>query len=452
MLLYDFLVSDSEGAKEDLALVTWDDKASWSELSEASHLAVQWLKPLAKKRVGFQFCPSVGGFATLAALDFLECDAFLLDEQLTPEAANAVAAEFSFDAIVQGTKTAKPDDGKIDSNGADAKTLGPDAICPGVTILTSGTEGKPKAARHTWESLARPVRVSDSARGLTWMLAFRPHLYAGLQVILQCLANRGCLVVPRFRSEVDEIASMIVEHRVECVSATPSYWRRLVLFTEKDFWKKAAVRQITLGGEIVDQQILDALTARFPMARIVHIYATTELGRCFAVTDKRAGFPASLLDGETDDGIELRIEDGQLLAKSANSMQSYVAEKATKTASDGWWRTGDLIERAGDRVYFLGRAGDTINVGGNKVQPAQVEQIIRTVDGVANAQVYGVPSSITGQLVACRIVCKESSSEESVRELLPDAFEALSSFQKPRVLEFVDEIEIADSGKTVRSR
>ena len=245
--------------------------------------------------------------------------------------------------------------------------------------------------------------------------------------------------------------SMIIEHGVQCISATPSYWRRLVLFTDESFWQDAAVTQITLGGEIVDQQILDALAQRFPNARIVHIYATTELGRCFTVTDGQAGFPASLLDGETSDGITLRIENGQLLAKSANAMQKYVSKQVKPSASDGWWQTGDLVERVNDRVFFLGRAGDTINVGGNKVQPAQVEQILLRIPGVANAQVYGVPSSITGQLVACRIVCEQSSNEETVRSSLSNALEALSSFQRPRVLEFVDKIELADSGKALRS-
>jgi hypothetical protein len=81
--------------------------------------------------------------------------------------------------------------------------------------------------------------------------------------------------------------------------------------------------QVTLGGEVVDQQILDSLRRTFPHARIVHIYATTELGRCFSVTDGRAGFPARYLTEPTADGVVLGVEDGELVVRSANAMEGY---------------------------------------------------------------------------------------------------------------------------------
>ena len=68
----------------------------------------------------------------------------------------------------------------------------------------------------------------------------------------------------------------------------------------------------SLWGEVADQGLLDALHRFYPCARIVHIYATTELGRCFSIKDGRAGFPVSLLDVPSEDGICLKIEDGEL--------------------------------------------------------------------------------------------------------------------------------------------
>ncbi len=446
MRLYSLLTDRAKSpAASDLAFITWDSQATWSQLSERIESAKQWLTPVAGGRVAFRFCPNVGGFATLAALDFHQCNVFLLDEDYSAEATQQAVDNFQLNAVVTASSTSDPTAGSqlpISQSSASAAS--------GVTILTSGTEGKPKAAQHTWESLARPVRTPANVDRRRWLLAFRPHLYAGLQVILQCFAEAGCLVVPRFGSDVSDIVSMMIDHKVQSVSATPSYWRRLVLNTDRDLWRKASVQQITLGGEIVDQQILNALAERFPEARIVHIYATTELGRCFAVSDQLAGFPVSLLDQPTSDGVELRVKDDQLCVKSANAMQHYVATSSQDRFEEGWWLTGDLVEITGDRVLFLGRAGDTINVGGNKVQPAQVENIIRQIPGVANAQVYGTPSSITGQLVACRIVCERETTEETIRKQLPAVTSSLSSFQRPRLYEFVDEIAIADSGKTTR--
>ena len=200
MRFYDFL-ANSDGPAGQATLITWDDRATKSELNEAIRLAIEWLQPLAEMRVGFQFCPSVGGFATLAALDYLGCDTFLLDEQFSPSSTAKVADEFELCAMVDGSRTSNPVEGTLIRY--DSAKQPPN---PGVTILTSGTEGIPKAARHTWESLVRPVRIRKNVGGLSWLLAFRPHLYAGLQVILQCLANQGCLVIPRFGSEVVDVA------------------------------------------------------------------------------------------------------------------------------------------------------------------------------------------------------------------------------------------------------
>ncbi len=76
---------------------------------------------------------------------------------------------------------------------------------------------------------------------------------------------------------------------------------------------------------MVDQGLLDQLHARFPQARIVHIYATTELGRCFSVADGRAGFPTSYLNQPTRDGVWLRLAGDELEVQSANGMVGYHA-------------------------------------------------------------------------------------------------------------------------------
>ena len=449
MLFHDFLTrpaASRQVAADSQALVTWNDQVTWNELTSAIESAKHWIAPLAGQRVGFQFCPSVGGFANLAALDYHACDACLLDQQLPTATALEMAEELALNALLSGSDSSDPTTCEI----TQFRSTPDRASSPGVTILTSGTEGRPKAACHTWQSLSRPIRVRDDAANLTWLLAFQPHLYAGLQVILQCFANSGCLVVPRKDADVTDVIRMILDQKVQCVSATPSYWRRLMLMSEQEHWRGAAIRQITLGGEIVDQQILDVLASQFPAARIVHIFATTELGRCFAVTDRQAGFPAALLDHPTSDGIELRIQEGQLWVKSANAMQHY--QSHDKKTTEGWWCTGDLVERSGNRVFFLGRSGNTINVGGNKVQPAQLENVIRQVAGVADAQVYGVPSSITGQIVACRIVRQPHVTEDVVRANLTNATTRLAAFERPRVYEFVDQIELTPAGKLDRAR
>jgi acyl-CoA synthetase (AMP-forming)/AMP-acid ligase II len=268
-------------------------------------------------------------------------------------------------------------------------------------------------------------------------------LYAGVQVILQCFANRGCLAVSESDASPAAIAQFMRDAHVQFASATASYWRRLVLFAPAAVLREVPLVQITLGGEVVDQQILDALRANFPQARLTHIYATTELGRCFSVSDAKAGFPISLLDGPSQEGTELRIADGELLARSRNSMPSISAD---------WFHTGDMVEIVGDRVFFVSRRSEIINVGGNKVHPIEVERVIRQVSGVSDVRVYGKRSSIAGELVACEIVAADGRRDvEEVRnDVKRRCIDELAPFQRPRLIHFVSEISLERSGKTTR--
>ena len=202
-----------------------------------------------------------------------------------------------------------------------------------------------------------------------------------------------------------------------------------------------------MGGEAVDQATLDSLQRLFPSIRIVHIYATTELGRCFSVTDGLAGFPARFLDCVSPDGVEIRIDNGELIVKSSNAMRRY--DQAADYKHDAWFSTGDLVSREGERVLFVGRKTDIINVGGNKVHPVEVERVIRHVPGVAEVRVYGKTSSLVGQLVACDLVVangfEAAEVEQAVRAKTRDE---LVSFQRPRLISIVKEVPLTSAGKT----
>ena len=77
-----------------------------------------------------------------------------------------------------------------------------------------------------------------------------------------------------------------------------------------------------------------------------------------------------------------------------------------------WIATGDLIEQVGDRCYFAGRRTEILNVGGNKVHPLRVEQVVQQVPGVADVRVFGRPRPLVGQMVACEFVTAEGFEAE----------------------------------------
>ena len=391
--------------------------------------------------------PTAASVACLGALDELESDVFLLGANLDKNGQRQIAEKFKLSAIL---------DARIDRSEIIVETDEMPDPMPGtgsstVTILTSGTTGTPKASRHTWQSLFRPVRVGVFGETPRWMLTYQPHLYAGLQVMCQCFADYGTLVVSDWRANTDEIVKRISKHDVQFASGTPSFWRRFLLFADPALIREVRLQHIALGGEVVDQNVLDLIKDRFPSARVTHIYATTELGRCFSVTDGLAGFPRRFLEEESADGIMLRIEDGQLFVKSANAMMSYDPLSEQQVVPSEWFATGDMVDVTADRVYFLGRHADVINVGGNKVHPLEVESEIRSVQGVMDARVYPKTSSIAGQLVACQIVVDPNFDANQVRTIvLQQCGKKLLAFQRPRFVEVVPELSLSFAGKAIR--
>jgi acyl-CoA synthetase (AMP-forming)/AMP-acid ligase II len=431
-----------------VALVSTGVEVTWQQLSRLADEAVQRLGGLERQRVGVVAESSPGSIVALAALDRLASDAFLINPSLAADEREQLAQRFALTALLD----ARLADGRLQL--CERRLAGGDAGSgeATVTILTSGTTGAPKAAQHTWGSLLRPARAGVAASP-SWLLTYPLRLYAGLQVLCQCFTDRGTLVIAPPGASSDEIARLIVEREVEFASGTPSFWRKLLLFCDPELLVRSRLRQVTLGGEVVDQAVLDLLKRRLPRVRLVHVYASTEHGRCFSVTDEQAGFPRRFLDAVSPDGVQLKVEDGQLMIASRNAMRGYDKHSSSVELPTGdWWPTGDLVRLDGDRVFFEGRISDIINVGGHKVHPLEVERHVKEVPGVADASVFARRSSIAGQLVACEIVLAAGYTADAVRVAVARHCERLSSERRPRFIEFVPELAVSESGKTIRGR
>jgi acyl-coenzyme A synthetase/AMP-(fatty) acid ligase len=424
-----------------VAVAAIDGEISYAALADEIGSMVSGWAHLRCLRVGLCASPSARAIAALAALDELGCDAFLSG----PSSAESLAHEFQLGAVISQSL------GNPDSVFLSESTSETTAQAPGVTILTSGTTGKPKAAKHTWESLSRPVRKDPDFAGTRWLLAYPINLYAGLQVALQTLLNGATLIIPPDRTPVT-ISTYLTRWKVEYASGTPTFWRNLILFGSRDELSNSSLKQITMGGEPASQETLDLVHQVFPEARIVHVYATTELGRCFSVTDKRSGFPSRFLDSASEDGIAMRIQDGVLEVRSANAMTEYDSRSSVQGNTTDWFSTGDVVELRGDRVLFLGRKTDVINAGGHKVYPAKIEEFLRTVPGVAAARVYPKSNPITSEIVAADIVIKPGFEEAEVkRQVSRSGIELLAGYERPRLIRFVTELPVNAAGKIQRT-
>src|SRR5207244_350350 len=121
------------------------------------------------------------------------------------------------------------------------------------------------------------------------------------------------------------------------------------------------------------------------------------------------GFPASLVGAPGD--VEIAVDDGSLLLRSARNARRYIdGDRSTLARGDGFVDTGDIVERRGDRYYFLGRRSGLINVGGLKVYPEEIEAAINRHPAVRMSVVRSRKSPITGSLVAADVVLNGSGA------------------------------------------
>ena len=317
-------------------------------------------------------------------------------------------------------------------------------------IPTSGTTGTPKLVAHTWASLTRTVKAPTTAfADLRWGLLYDPARFAGLQVLLQALVGGSAVIIPVDYRDLSSAIPLLASMGCNALSATPSLWRKLAIAGLLD---RLEFRVITLGGEPADQRILDVLKKRFPTATIRHIYASTECGVGFSVADGMAGFPVHLLENPLGDvRFRVREADGTLLIKLDRMEQRFLAGSQMPEDSAGWVDTGDVIQRRGDRYYFLGRATGTINVGGQKVHPSVIEQVILTVSGVQAVRVFAKANPIVGAVAAAEVVAEPNHDAAAVRdEIIAACRRSLKRHEVPALVHFVDQIALSGTGKIHR--
>lgn len=316
-------------------------------------------------------------------------------------------------------------------------------------LATSGTTGTPKIVSHTIESLTRTIARSEVSSQLTWGLLYDPARFAGFQVVLQAMMSNAKLVVPSPDLDFEKKIEFLAANDCNALSATPSLWRKTLM---TKVVRQLDLKQVTLGGEIADQRILNSLARQFPSAAITHIFASTEAGVGFSVKDKRAGFPLTWLESGVR-GVEMKISDqGTLCLKNTHLNQNYLGGGGSIADSQGWIDTGDLVELDSERVYFKGRSNGAINIGGNKVIPEEVEARIIEVPGVAQVMVRAKSSSISGALVEALVLPESQLADTSalVKRIKKHCRQVMPSFKVPAFVRLVDELPIGLAGKIKR--
>jgi acyl-CoA synthetase (AMP-forming)/AMP-acid ligase II len=313
-------------------------------------------------------------------------------------------------------------------------------------LPTSGTTGIPKLIGHTLKTLTRSMSPRYVGDRYVWASLYHPRRFAGLQVLLQSWISGTPLILDDDFTMSPNYLARLSRLGCNALSATPSMWRKLAMCPG---FESLPLMQITLGGEMVDQPVLDMLRRNFPTARITHIYASTEAGVGFAVRDGLAGFPLSYIQSPPGK-VAMRIDAEGHLWFCPNGLAP--KELGVRNQLDDWIDSGDLVRITEDRVHFLGRASGSINVGGSKVMPEEVEAVIKEVPGVAFAIVKGRRNALMGNLVEAHVAPQTGISFDEMfkRRITDHCRRRLDAFKVPAFIKPMDQIELNAVGKIGR--
>ncbi len=297
-----------------------------------------------------------------------------------------------------------------------------------VVIFTSGTTGAPKPVLRNFSELLPRITESNYEK-YRWGLLFDPQKMAGLQVLLAAYYRRESLYCPPPSESLNSKILFFQKHEVNALSATPSLWRNML---QVNSITKLNLKQITLGGEKSDDGLLRELSTKFPTAKIIQIYASTELGYILSVRDHLAGIPISYFQQKDF----LKVDDtGEILV----------------ARNEKWFRTGDLVELVNERYLFVGRSDSMVNIGGVKVDPLLVENSIKSIEGVLDVIVKGVKNPILGSILVAEVILGEKGilTETDIKERLGLQLDRISI---PAIIKIVDNFSLNSNGKRELSK
>jgi len=336
----------------------------------------------------------------------------------------------------------------------------PGEVRPGaaVVVTTSGSTGVPKSVilsrdALTSSALATADRIGDGA----WLLALPATYVAGLQVLVRSIvADRepavmaGAFTARSFAAAALMMVSTVHGERVPTyTSLVPAQLAKLLDAAAADHTVLAALRSfetILVGGQALPPVLLER--AQAAGVRIVRTYGATETsGGC-------------VYDGRPLRGVEVRIDHGEVRVAGPVLADGYLGDQELTDAAfprtgDGtrWYRTGDagLIEDGVLRVR--GRIDNVIVSGGVNVSLDRVERIVRTVPGLSDAVVIGVPDERWGEasvVVATRGESLRRSESVQLEEARIAVKDQIGPHARPSRLVLVDELATLPSGKPDR--
>lgn len=295
---------------------------------------------------------------------------------------------------------------------------------PGLVLFSSGSTGQPKAILHDLVQFVEKFqRPRPALRTLAFLLL--DHI-GGLNTLFHTLANGGTVVVLEARDPTS-VCAAIERHHVELLPTSPTFLNLLLVSREHERFDLSSLKLVTYGTEVMPESLLTRLHHALPHVELRQTYGLSEVGILRA---------KSLASDSTwvkvgGEGFETKIVDGTLRIRARTSMVGYL-NYPCPFDNEHWFDTGDLVEVKGEYVRFLGRQSSTINVGGQKLHPAEVENILLEMEEIQEVVVYGEQNPLMGQVVAARVrLAADLPGPELRRRIRSYCRDRLAAFKVP---------------------
>lgn len=302
----------------------------------------------------------------------------------------------------------------------------------GLVLFSSGSTGKSKAALHDFSALLEKFKVRRHAlTTLTFLLL--DHI-GGINTLLYTLSNGGTVVAVDER-DPDVICRAIAKYRVQLLPTSPTFLNLLLISEAYKEHDLSSLKLITYGTEVMPEATLQRIHEILPEVTLKQTYGLSELG----ILRSKSRDSKSLWVKVGGEGFETKVKEGTLWIRAKSAMLGYL-NAPSPFDDEGWMNTEDVVEVDGEYIRILGRKTEIINVGGQKVYPAEVESVLMGMENVIDATVFGEKNPITGHIVAARL---NLAAPEPLRELK----KRVRSFCRSRLDPFKIPVKIDVTGK-----
>ncbi|OMC04187.1 fatty acid--CoA ligase [Mycolicibacter heraklionensis] len=346
---------------------------------------------------------------------------------------------------------------------ARAAAVGPDDLSD--ILFTSGTTGRSKGVlcAHR-QSLAGPAAWAQCGQMTAQdrYLCINPffHNFGYKAGILACLQT-GATLIPQLTFDPAAALRAIETYRITVLPGPPTIYQSLLDHPERDRHDLSSLRFAVTGAATVPVVLIERMQTELDIDIVLTAYGLTESGgfgtMCRADDD---AVTVATTCGRPIGDFELRLEStgdgtdsGEVLLRSANIMLGYLDDpEATAAAidADGWLHTGDIgaVDAAGN-LRITDRLKDMYICGGFNVYPAEIEQVLARLDGVADVAVIGVPDERLGEVGRAFIVRRPGSTLDEA-QVIAYTREHLANFKAPRSVTFTDSLPRNPGGKVVK--